>query len=122
MTVQRELNEMRRELCNLHTTNWKFNLVTLIILFALIGFSIHGWLCMENIIRGNKEFCNISFTIAVALEVMVVIFVIVPLCISILINCIYTRLEEAKLSTLSPLSSLRVQRPLRVHRSNVSNV
>ena len=56
---------------------------------TLIGFSVHGWLCIENIIQDDKKFCVISFNIAILLELAFIIFWLIPCILGILLNCMY---------------------------------
>jgi hypothetical protein len=89
MSLQSNLNSLNQEFCNPCTNHWKMNMFLFLALMTLIGFSVHGWLCIQNIIQDDKKFCVISFNIAILLELAFIIFWLIPFLLGMILNCIY---------------------------------
>lgn len=120
MSLQSELNSMTDEFLNPLENSWKWNILLLSLVSALIGFSVHGWLCIQNIIQGDKKFCEISFNIAIVLEIMFGFFILPPILMAIVLNCLYPRKPEVTRAIAPRIVSYSVMAPspLRIVRSS----
>ena len=119
MSLQSELNLMADEFLNPWKNGWTWNLVLLGLVSALIGFSVHGWLCIQNIIQGDKKFCEISLNIAIVLEIIFGFFILPPILMAIVLNCLYPRRLEVSRAIAPKIASHTVvaPSPLRIVRS-----
>jgi hypothetical protein len=104
MTIQSEFNDITTDLHAGCRENGKCRIGTFAFLGSLIGFSIHGWLCIAKFVKTNTEFCSTSIIIALLLELIFVVFYFIPVCISLTMNCIY----PAKMSERSKVLSSKV--------------
>ena len=97
--MQAFLNEANSEISSCFQTNLEFRLTVSIILSIIIAFSLYGWLCTMQVIRNNMGFCNESFTIAICSELMLAIFVIPPMILRCILNCIASENHTVQNST-----------------------
>lgn len=120
MTFQSELNVLNSEILNPCSNSREWNLVILVLVSALIGFSVHGWLCIQNIIRGDKAICDVTFNIAIIMELMFILFIVLPLLIGTVINCMYPRKQEVSRAVAPRISAKIIvsQSPLRIVRGS----
>lgn len=103
MSFQSELNTTSADLYKLYKKSWKFCLIMGIFILALIAFSIYGWLCTLNIIQDNRGFCSESLGIALILEIIFIIFWVIPISIQYILNCIYPLQNEIPDPPKSPI-------------------
>jgi len=89
MTIQSELNDISTDLHAGCRENGKCRIGTFAFLGCLIGFSIHGWLCIAKVSITNTEFCSTSIITALLFELIFVVFYFIPVSISLTMNCIY---------------------------------
>ena len=99
MTMQSFLNEIHDEIYNCCLTNLEFRLTVSIIILIITAFSVYGWLCTTQIIRNNMGFCNESFSIAICSEVILAIFIIPPMILRCILNCIVSENPRVQNST-----------------------
>ena len=120
MSLQSELNSMADEFLNPWKNSWTWNLVLLSLVSALIGFSVHGWLCIQNIIQGDKTLCEITLNIAIILEIIFGFFVLPPILMAIVLNCVYPRKPLVPRAIAPKISAHTVvaPSPLRIVRSS----
>ena len=97
--MQSFLNEIHDEIYNCCLTNLEFRLTVSIIILIITAFSLYGWLCTTQVIRNNMGFCNDSFTIAICSELMLAIFVIPPMILRCILNCIASENHTVQNST-----------------------
>jgi hypothetical protein len=96
------LNELHKDLYEF-TCEYAFPSVLIII--GSIGFTIYGWLCISNTVPDSIGFCNDSFTAAVIIDLIWLIFLIIPYSIGSIINCIYPVKTIKKPTVLEPSHS-----------------
>ena len=97
--MQSFLNEIHDEIYNCCLTNLEFRLTVSIIILIITAFSVYGWLCTTQIIRNNMGFCNESFSIAICSEVILAIFIITPIILRCILNCIVSENPRVQNST-----------------------
>ena len=102
MSLQSQLNGFNRELCSLYENSWKYNTFLVLALGCLVGFSIHGWLCIQSIVASDRTLCLTTFNLAIMFELMFAIFWLLPLILGTIINCIYTDEKESIVSHSLP--------------------
>ena len=99
MTMQSFLNEIHDEIYNSCLTNLEFRLTVSIIILIITAFSVYGWLCTTQVIRNNMGFCNESFSIAICSELILAIFIIPPIILRCILNCIASENPRVQNST-----------------------
>jgi len=119
MTIQEFLNDLNSDICICCLTRIDFCMLVLTIILIIIAFSLYGWLCATQVIQNNLGFCYESFTIALASEIMIVVFFIIPLIIGCLLNCIYPLKSQSKNLPVSATSP-RIPISQRASRSSES--
>ena len=113
--MQSFLNEIHGEISSCFQTNLEFRLIVSIIVSISIAFSLYGWLCTMQVIRNNMGFCNDSFTIAICSELMLAIFVISPMILRCILNCIYPIVQNSTEITGSPKTVPQPHLPIPNH-------
>lgn len=116
MTIQGFLNDLNSDICICCLTRIDFCMLVLTIILIIIAFSLYGWLCATQVIQNNLGFCYESFTIALASEIMIVVFFIIPLIVGCLLNCIYPLKSQSKKLPVSATSP-RIPKSRRASRT-----